>query len=148
MLFIIKDMTNEDMTNEDMKKCNKCLKEMTIDNFYKINEFYYQSRCKTCHNDDRKKYKNDYKKYYKYEKKGSGILKLKEEVVNNIKKDILSSKYNYKEICNRNDLKYSTLMSWIKKGQLPKKETIKSKVLRKKKEEREKEERERKVSLL
>tara|TARA_R110000803_G_scaffold3847_2_gene13128 strand:+ start:31 stop:441 length:411 start_codon:yes stop_codon:yes gene_type:complete len=126
------------MTNEDMKKCLKCLEEKELTNFYKVNEFYYQSKCKTCHNTDRKKYPINSKKYYNYKKKGTGILKLGEEKRNGIKNDILGGKLNYKEICLKHDLKYQTLISWIRKGQLPKKETIKEKIRKIKEEKKNK----------
>ena len=121
----------------DTKKCLKCLEEKELTSFYKVNEFYYQSKCKSCHNTDRKKYKIDSKKYYNYKKKGTGILKLSEEKRENIKNDILGGKLTYGQICKNHDLKYQTLISWIRKGQLPKKETIKEKI-RKIKEEKKK----------
>lgn len=136
MLIIIKEMT-------DTKKCLKCLEEKELTNFYKVNVFYYQSKCKSCHNTDRKKYKIDSKKYYNYQKKGTGIFKLEIEKRENIKNDILGGKLTYGEICKNHDLKYQTLISWIRKGQLPKKETIKEKI-RKIKEEKKREKEEKK----
>ena len=43
----------------------------------------------------------------------------------NITSDILYSDLTYKQICVKNNVKYQTLISWVKKGQLPKRKTIK-----------------------
>lgn len=127
MLYIIKDM-NEQL----IKKCISCNEEKETSNFYKVNEFYFQSKCKICFNRDRIKY--PVKKYYNYKKKPTGIDKLGEEKKEIVKNDILGGKLTYKDICGKHDIKYQTLISWIKKGQLPKRETIKEKIRKIKKE--------------
>lgn len=44
-----------------MKRCKRCKEEKTLDSFTKNKNGYYQSRCKSCRNEDVKKYNKENK---------------------------------------------------------------------------------------
>lgn len=45
------------MTTELYKTCSMCNKTKVITNFYKVRVKYYQSKCKKCYNESRKRVK-------------------------------------------------------------------------------------------
>lgn len=103
------------MTEEQkqMKLCRKCEKVKPLEGgFYKAGS-YYQKYCIPCHN----KRRYDYPQTYNYEKKPKGFSKLPEDIKKKILYDI-SVRINYKEIAEKYGLKYTSLLSWKRKGHL------------------------------
>lgn len=95
------------------KLCRMCNTVKELDEeFYKAGKSY-QKYCIPCHN--LKRY--DYPHKYSYKKKPKGFLKLDEELRKKILYDI-SIRICYKEIAEKYNLKYTTLLSWKRKGQI------------------------------
>ena len=103
----------ENQNNNNNKLCRKCEKVKPLEGgFYKAGASY-QKYCIPCHNERR----YDYSHTYKYEKKPKGFSKLPEDIRKKILYDI-SVRINYKEIAEKYGLKYNTLLSWKRKGNL------------------------------
>ena len=103
------------MTVETSQKklCRKCDQVKDLEGgFYRARQSY-QKYCIPCHN--AKRY--DYAQTYKYEKRPKGFEKLSEDLREKILYDI-SIRINYKEIAEKYGLKYTTLLSWKRKGLL------------------------------
>ena len=102
-----------DEEKKQMKLCRKCEKVKPLEGgFYKAGASY-QKYCIPCHNERR----YDYAQTYKYEKKPKGFGKLSEDIRKKILYDI-SVRLTYKEIAEKYDIKYMTLLSWKRKGLL------------------------------
>lgn len=98
----------------DQKKlCRKCNKVKNLEGGFYRAGISYQKYCIPCHN--AKRY--DYTQTYKYEKRPKGFEKLSEDLREKILYDI-SIRINYKEIAEKYGLKYTTLLSWKRKGLL------------------------------
>lgn len=100
--------------NREMKKlCKNCNEVKNLEGgFYRAGNSW-QKYCIPCHNSKRCNYSH----VYKYEKRPKGFSKLPEDIRNKILYDI-SVRINYKEISEKYNLKYKTLLSWKKKGLL------------------------------
>ena len=99
----------------NMKLCKDCEKIQDLSEFYKAGKSY-QSRCKPCHNNKRKDWKN-ISKYVPRIKKITGFRALDDE----LQKEILwkmSGRVSMKKICTQHDLNYSTFKRWKKDGHL------------------------------
>lgn len=101
------------MSNEVKKLCRNCNEVKNLENgFYKAG-ISYQKYCKPCHNNKR----NDYYRSYKYEKRPTGFLKIPEDIRKKILYDI-SVQINYKEIAEKYNINYGSLLNWKRKGML------------------------------
>lgn len=103
------------MTEETKQKklCRKCNEVKDLEGgFYRAGKSY-QKYCIPCHNVKR----YDYAHNYKYEKRPKGFSKLPEDIRKKILYDI-SVRINYKEIAEKYNIKYTTLLSWKRKGLL------------------------------
>ena len=94
-----------------VKLCRKCnvVKDLHND-YYKAGKGF-QKYCIPCHNEKR----FDYPHTYKYEKRPKGFSKLPEETRKNILYDV-KVRINYKEIAEKYNIKYQTLLCWKRKG--------------------------------
>jgi len=102
-----------EIKSKPMKLCRKCEKVKPLESgFYRAGKSY-QRYCIPCHNARRYEYAQN----YKYEKKPKGFSKLPEDIRKKILYDI-SIRLNYKEIAEKYELKYTTLLSWKRKGLL------------------------------
>ena len=102
------------MTNEEQKKlCRKCNVVKNLNNDYYKAGKGFQKYCIPCHNEKR----YEYTRSYKYEKKPKGFSKLPQELRDKILYDI-SIRINFKEIAEKYNIKYPTLLNWNKKGLL------------------------------
>ena len=98
---------------KQMKLCRMCntVKELE-GGFYKAGKSY-QRNCIPCHNVKR----YDYPHKTNYKKRPKGFSKLDEDIRKKILYDI-SVRINYKEIAEKYNIKYTTLLSWKRKGLL------------------------------
>ena len=94
--------------NKDMKKlCRNCNEVKDLEGgFYKAGTSW-QKYCIPCHNRKR----CDYGRTYKYEKRPTGFSKLPEDIRKKILYDI-SVRITYKEIAEKYNINYKTLLSW------------------------------------
>jgi hypothetical protein len=103
------------MTTEEqqLKLCRNCnvVKNLHSD-YYKAGKGF-QKYCIPCHNSKR----YEYTQTYKYEKKPKGFKKLSQETRENILNDI-KVRINFKEISNKYNIKYATILCWKRNGLL------------------------------
>ena len=98
---------------KQQKLCRKCnvVKDLHAD-YYKAGKGF-QKYCIPCHNEKR----YDYAQTYKYEKRPKGFSKLPQETREKILNDI-KVRINFKEISEKYNIKYTTLLSWKRKNLL------------------------------
>lgn len=107
---------------KDVKFCKGCEEVKEINEFYKTGyKNFRQTLCKKCHNANRKNYKQSEtsKKYIKKGRGASGFQLLPENMQNQIKYDIYIKK-SFKSIAKEQGIVYITLLSWKRKGKIPK----------------------------
>jgi len=101
---------NREMKKKLCKNCNEV--KILEEGFYRAGGSW-QKYCIPCHNSKR----CEYGRTYKYVKRPKGFEKLPEDLRNKILFDI-SVRITYKEISQKYNIKYKTLLSWKKKGLL------------------------------
>jgi hypothetical protein len=95
-----------------VKMCSNCQVAKNLEeDFYKAGKSW-QRYCKPCHNARRLDYPRQKAKRVL---KLKGFAKLSEEIQNNIKYDIYV-RIAFTDIARKYDIKYSTLLSWKRKG--------------------------------
>jgi transposase-like protein len=111
----------------DMKFCKGCDGVKETGEFYKTGHIstitskdLFQSLCKECHNNTRKKYVINpvVNKYIKKGRGPSGFQLLPKDTKDKIKYDIFIKK-SYKSIAKEYGISYHTLLSWKRKNIIP-----------------------------
>jgi hypothetical protein len=90
------------------KVCAKCNNILPISSFYKAGE-YYQTNCKTCHNNKRLEL------YYSTHEKKNSFEKQPQEIQDSIISQ-LQQKKRLKQICNELGLNYPIFSYYRRKG--------------------------------
>ena len=98
--------------SENKKLCVDCNTTYELTEFYKAGR-YYQKLCKLCHNNNRKKYKNN----SSYKKRTTGFAKLPFEKRESII-TALKNKKPIKHVAAEHEIPYITLRLWRSAGQI------------------------------
>ena len=98
------------------KTCKQCNQQKDISIFYKSYNNVYASLCKQCHY--RKRTEN-YRLHPETRKplKGTGFKRLNQDERIEILKDITNG-MKFKEIAQKNNVNYCSLLRWKKQGQI------------------------------
>lgn len=97
-------------------KCSDCGAEKLQTDFYRSGAYYYK-RCKYCHNQTRKRYKQK-------ERVGSSYDRLAQDTVKAIMADVdknragHADKLSKAEIARKHGVEYQKLIYWIRSGKV------------------------------